>query len=106
MKKVLPYLGLVLLLIPLAAGAQEIERGAWTVDDITAILDKVATWCYLIGVAIALIVIIVGGIGYMTAGGNEDKQASAKKTIITGLVGTAIIVLAGIIIDTVVSFIT
>jgi len=106
MKKVLPCLGLVLLLIPLAAGAQEIERGAWTVDDITAILDKVATWCYLIGVAIALIVIIVGGIGYMTAGGNEDKQASAKKTIITGLVGTAIIVLAGIIIDTVVSFIT
>ena len=105
MKKVLPYLGLVLLLVPLAAGAQ-VERGAWTVDDITAILDKVATWCYLIGVAIALIVIIVGGIGYMTAGGNEDKQASAKKTIITGLVGTAIIVLAGIIIDTVVSFIT
>jgi len=105
MKKVLPYLGLALLLVPLAAGAQA-ERGAWTVDDITAILDKVATWCYLIGVAIALIVIIVGGIGYMTAGGNEDRQASAKKTIITGLVGTAIIVLAGIIIDTVVSFIT
>ena len=106
MKKVLPYLGLALLLVfPLVAGAQA-ERGAWTVDDITAILDKVATWCYLIGVAIALIVIIVGGIGYMTAGGNEDRQASAKKTIITGLVGTAIIVLAGIIIDTVVSFIT
>jgi len=105
MKKVLPYLGLALLLVPLVAGAQ-VERGAWTVDDITAILDKVSTWLYLIGVAIALIVIIVGGIGYMTAGGNEDRQASAKKTIITGLVGTAIIVLAGIIIDTVVSFIT
>jgi len=105
MKKVLPCLGLALLLIPLAAGAQ-VERGAWTIDDITAILDKVATWCYIIGVAIALIVIIIGGIGYMTAGGNEDKQKGAKKTIISGLIGAAIIVLAGIIIDTVVSFIT
>ena len=106
-KKLLPYLALVLLFVPLVVGAQEgPERGAWTVDDIVAILDKVATWCYLIGVAIALIVIVVGGIGYMTAGGNEDRQASAKKTIITGLVGTAVIVLAGVIIDTVVSFIT
>ena len=105
MKKVLPYLGLALLLIPLAACAQ-VERGAWTIDDIVAILDKVATWCYIIGVAIALIVIIIGGIGYMTAGGNEDKQKGAKKTIISGLIGAAIIVLAGIIIDTVVSFIT
>ena len=105
MKKVLPCLGLALLLIPLAAGAQ-VERGAWTIDDITAILDKVATWCYIIGVAIALIVIIIGGIGYMTAGVNEDKQKGAKKTIISGLIGAAIIVLAGIIIDTVVSFIT
>ena len=105
MKKVLPYLGLALLLVPLVAGAQA-ERGAWTVEDIVAILDKVATWAYIIGVAIAIIVIIVGGISYMTAGGNEDRQKSAKKTIISGLIGAAIIVLAGIIIDTVVSFIT
>ena len=105
MKKVLPYLGLALLLVPLVAGAQEIERGAWTVDDIVAILDKVATWAYIIGTAIAIIVVVVGGIGYMTAGGNEDRQASAKKTIISGLIGAAIIVLAGVIIDTVVSFI-
>lgn len=106
MKKVLPYLALALLLVPLAVGAQEgPERGAWTLTDITDLLDTVATWLYVIGVAVALIVIIVGGIGYMTAGGNEDKQKSAKKTIITGLVGAAIIVLAGVILDTVVGFI-
>ena len=107
MKKILPYLGLTLLLVPLVVAAQNgPTRGAWTVEDIIAILDKVATWAYIIGVAVALIVIIIGGIGYMTAGGNEDKQKSAKKTIISGLIGAAIIVLAGVIIDTVVSFIS
>ena len=106
MKKVLPYLGLALLLIPLVVGAQEGPiRGAWELDDIIIILDKVSTWLYVIGINIALVVIIIGGFAYMTAGGNEDRQKSAKRTIITGLVGTAVIVLAGIILDTMVSFI-
>lgn len=106
MKKILPYLGLALLLIPLVVGAQEgPARGAWELGDITTILDKVATWMYVIGLAVALVVIIVGGIGYMTAAGNEDRQKAAKKTIITGLIGAAVIVLAGVILDTIVSFI-
>ena len=106
MKKILPYLGLALLLIPLVVGAQEgPARGAWELDDIIVILDKVSTWLYVIGINIALVVIIIGGFAYMTAGGNEDRQKAAKRTIITGLVGTAVVVLAGIILDTMASFI-
>lgn len=103
-KKFLPYLALTLLLVPCFVGAQGPERGGWNLNDVTNFLDTIANWLYVIGFAIALIVIIVGGIGYMTSGGNEDKQASAKKTIITGLIGAAIILLAGIILDTVVQF--
>lgn len=106
MKKVLLSLGLVLLFVPLLVGAQNgPTRGAWELDDITSVLDRVSTWLYVIGLAVALVVIIVGGIGYMTAAGNEDRQKAAKKTIITGLVGAAVIVLAGVILDTVVGFI-
>lgn len=100
-KKYLPYLAITLLLFPLFASAQ--DRGGWTLAEVVVFLENVANWLYIIGFAVALIVIIVGGVSYMTAGGNEDRQKSAKKTIITGLVGAAIILLAGIILDTLVN---
>ncbi len=103
MKKFLPYLAILLLLVPIMASAA-IARGGWTLQDILDILDEVANWLYVIGFAIALIIIVVGGITYMTASGDEEKVGKAKKTIITGLIGAAIILLAGIILDTVVSF--
>lgn len=101
-KKYLPYLAITLLFLPLFASAGA-DRGGWTLQEVVAFLDSIANWLYIIGFAIALIVIIVGGVSYMTAGGNEDRQKSAKKTIITGLVGAAIILLAGIILDTLVN---
>ncbi len=102
-KKYLPYLLLLLLFVPVIASAA-VVRGSWDLDAIVGILDDAANWVYVIGFAVALIVIIIGGIGYMTSGGNEDKQKTAKKTIITGLIGAAIILLAGIILDTVANF--
>lgn len=105
-KKFLPYLALSLLFLPavLSAATTGPVRGGWSLDNIVTLMDDAANWVYVIGFAVALIVIIVGGIGYMTAGGNEDKQKTAKKTIVTGLIGAAIILLAGIILDTVAKF--
>ena len=40
---------------------------------------------------IAIIVILLGGFRWMTAAGNEDKVADAKKTIIAGCIGLIII---------------
>jgi len=104
-KKFLPYLAILLLVVPLVvAAATGPVRGAWDLQKIIDILDKVATWLYVIGIALAVIVIVIGGISYMTAGGDEEKTGKAKKMIITGLIGAAIIVLAGIILDTLVAF--
>lgn len=104
-KKFLPYLAIIasLAVVPLFVNAQP-PRGGWSLGDVLDILDEVANWLYVIGFAVALLVIIIGGIGYMTAGGNEDKQKSAKKLIIQGLIGAAIILLAGVILDTIASF--
>ena len=43
---------------------------------------------------IAVVVILLGGFKWMTAGGNEDKVAEAKKLLVAGMVGLVIILAA------------
>ena len=43
---------------------------------------------------IAVVVILIGGFRWMTAAGNEDKIAAAKKTIIAGAIGLIVILAA------------
>ena len=40
---------------------------------------------------IAIIIVLMGGFKWMTAGGNEDKISEAKKLIVAGVVGLAVI---------------
>lgn len=40
---------------------------------------------------IAVVIILIGGFKWMTAGGNEDKTAEARKLISAGVVGLIII---------------
>lgn len=43
---------------------------------------------------IAVVIILIGGFKWMTAGGSEDKVAEAKKLIIAGIIGLVIILFA------------
>ena len=43
---------------------------------------------------IAVIVILMGGFKWMTAGGNEDNVAQAKKLLTAGIIGLAIVLAA------------
>lgn len=47
----------------------------------------------LLGI-IAVVIILAGGFKWMTAGGNEDKVGEARKMIISGVIGLAIIMSA------------
>jgi len=47
----------------------------------------------LLGI-IAVVIILAGGFKWMTAGGNEDKAAEARKMIISGVIGLTIILSA------------
>jgi len=94
-KKFLPFLAILLLITPLF-----VHAAALTKEDITQFADDIASWLYVIGFAIALIVVVVGGISYMTAGGNEDQEKKAKQTIVKGLIGAAIILIAAVLLDT------
>ncbi len=52
---------------------------------------------------IAVAVILLGGFRWLTAGGNEDKIASAKNTIIAGVIGLIIVLAAYAIVQFIVS---
>ncbi len=47
----------------------------------------------LLGI-IAVVIILIGGFQWMTAGGNDEKVANAKKIIFAGIIGLAIILSA------------
>lgn len=48
---------------------------------------------------VAVIVIIIGGIGYMTSAGDAGKVKKAKDTILYGVIGLIIVVLAFAIVN-------
>lgn len=52
---------------------------------------------------IAVIMILIGGFQWITAGGNEEKVASAKKVISAAVIGLIIVLLAWAIVIFVVS---
>lgn len=43
---------------------------------------------------VAVVIILLGGFKWMTAGGNDEKVAEAKRLIIAGIIGLAIILSA------------
>lgn len=55
------------------------------------IIEKITAFIAVLGSGIAVLMVIWGGVVYMTAGSNEEKTKNAKKTIQWALIGLAII---------------
>jgi len=102
MKKTLLTLALFLLLLPTAASATvtsySIEDFGSSVGLGTAdLLDtaiNVIQWVLGILALVAVVMIIYGGILWMTAAGNEEKIAKAKKVISAAVIGLIIVLMA------------
>lgn len=65
--------------------------GTSDVRDTVARIIRVAMG--LLGI-VAVVIILIGGFTWMTAGGNEEKVGEAKKWIFAGVIGLAIILSA------------
>lgn len=88
----------VALLVPFAASALSVEDigptlGLGTADLKDTVINIIQWVLGLLGL-IAVIMILYGGFMWMTAGGNEEKVASAKKIISAAVIGLIIILLA------------
>ena len=77
-----------------------------TNSDPRAVAVQVVTYLLTFLGIIAVVVILLGGFRWMTAGGNEDNVASAKKTVIAGMIGLVIVLSAYVIVNFVVGMTT
>lgn len=69
------------------------ETGLGTKDVRTTIAQIIKVAMGLLGI-VAVVIILIGGFTWMTAGGNDDKIAEAKKWLFAGVIGLAIILSA------------
>lgn len=58
------------------------------------ILNKGMYWLATFAFLIAAIMIIVAGIKFMIAGGDEEKRKNARNTLIYSLIGVVVVILA------------
>jgi len=105
MKKFIKYLPIfvtILLMFPMVVNALcfNINKSGYGEygTKLLNLIDKIAQLVGAVGIGIALIIIIVGGISYMTAGDDETKVGKARKFITAGLIGVAIVLAADFLI--------
>lgn len=67
-------------------------------SSVSSDIQTVVEWFSIIVGIIAVVMIIVGGLKYITSGGESSKVSSAKTTIIYAIVGLIIVALAQIIV--------
>ena len=84
----MPIAGVVALEVGLEEVDETIELGNRDIRATIASIINVAMG--LLGI-IAVVIILIGGFQWMTAGGNEENVDKAKKRIIQGVIGLAII---------------
>lgn len=72
-------------------------------SDLQGLLNTVINIFSLVVGVIAVVMIIVGGLRYITSGGDSGKVSAAKTTIIYALVGLVIVALAQLIVHFVLS---
>ena len=77
-----------------------------TLTKIQQLIEMVANWLVIIGVVIAVIFIIWGGIKYMTAGGDATKAKEATTAIKNGIIGAAVVLGVGVILRTTAALVT
>jgi uncharacterized membrane protein YhaH (DUF805 family) len=113
MKYLFPVIISIFLIVPLFVSAAQPcitcdclnDAGLNSAAKLCNFLDDIGFILYVAGAGLAVIMVIIGGIKYMTAGDSEDKAKSGRKTIINGLIGAAIILASGFIVGLVNDFI-
>lgn len=62
--------------------------------DLAQVAVNIVNWVLGFLALVAIVIVLIGGFEWMTAGGSEDKVKTAKTRLKYGLIGLAIIFLA------------
>ena len=82
----------------LGNGSQNACDSTKGTNNLNELLKQIINYFSIIVGVIAVIMIIVGGLRYITSGGESGKVGSAKTTIIYALVGLVVVALAQLIV--------
>ncbi|MBI5404760.1 MAG: hypothetical protein HY976_00885 [Candidatus Kerfeldbacteria bacterium] len=100
-KTIVSIASLGILVLPFAASAATpftVENFGGQVGlgtaDLKGTIVNIISWVLGIVSLVAVVMIIIGGLQWMTSGGNEEKVEKAKKTISSAVVGIVIVILA------------
>lgn len=91
----------VLVFAALTNPVPPLTGNAITLAEIQDKIEQIARFLIIVGVILAVIFIIWGGIAYMFAGGDETKSTAAKERIKNGIIGAAVVLAVGVILQTV-----
>ena len=80
-------------------GANRVRTGGSNSNSVNSLLATVTNVMLFIAGAIAVIMIVVGGIKYVTSNGNSERINSAKNTIMYAVVGLVIAIAAYAVVD-------
>lgn len=72
--------------------------------DETQILTSAINWVLSISAVLALLALVVGGVMYIISFGNDQRTQSAKKIIISAIIGLVIIGLSFVVIEMIKNF--
>lgn len=91
MKKLNKYLPIAALLqiLPFMAAGQ-----GFTLDTILSILQRILGWFTAIVGIFAILMILYAAFLFLTSAGNEERVGTAKKTLLYGVIGIAVAILA------------
>ncbi|RLD10093.1 MAG: hypothetical protein DRI44_06935 [Chlamydiae bacterium] len=90
----------VIFLLPNISSAQVdtglsyMEDSGLATTDVRVVIARIIKIALGLLGTVAVVIILYGGFVWMTAGGNEDKVAQAKKVLLNGAIGLAIIIFA------------
>lgn len=99
MKRLIPIFVLIFLLMPTVAFAAPCGTTGPSAAKLCLLLINIRNILWYVGWFIALIVIMIAGIMYMTAGGKQEQVDKAKKWLLYGIIGAAIILASGFILN-------
>lgn len=87
------------------AGTSTVCRtaGGDAITTTNGVIHRVSVILAILAGAVAVIVMVVGGIRYIASGGDSEQVARAKRTIIYAIIGLAAVVLGQTIISFVLS---
>ncbi|OGG41307.1 hypothetical protein A3A21_04110 [Candidatus Jorgensenbacteria bacterium RIFCSPLOWO2_01_FULL_45_25b] len=89
----------------LASIYKKADAATDSLADIIGILQNVVDWAQVFFYVIAVLYIILGAWDYLNSGGDEGKVKDAKNKLLYSLVAIAIAVIAGGVVNIVVTFV-